>query len=102
MKKEAVNPPAVFRSLDHGFSQAVAASGGQTLYVSGQVAWDSQKRLVGGADLEEPENVPPESRPPVGEEGQLQASWRSECLTLPGAWTIRVVGRSAMEQPRSG
>ena len=53
MKKEAVNPPAVFRSLEHGFSQAVAASGRQTLYVSGQTAWDSQKRLIGGADLEE-------------------------------------------------
>jgi 2-iminobutanoate/2-iminopropanoate deaminase len=53
MKKNAVNPPSVFRSLDHGFSQAVVASGGQTLYVSGQVAWDSQKRLVGGTDLEE-------------------------------------------------
>lgn len=53
MTKEAVNPPAVFRSLEHGFSQAVIASGRNTLYVSGQTAWDSQKRLVGGADLEQ-------------------------------------------------
>src|SRR5262249_16348471 len=45
-------PPSVFRSLDHGFSQAVVASGQRTLYVSGQVAWDAEKRLVGGADLE--------------------------------------------------
>jgi enamine deaminase RidA (YjgF/YER057c/UK114 family) len=50
--KQAVNPPSVFRSLDHGFSQAVGASGKRTLYVSGQVAWDAEKRLVGGADLE--------------------------------------------------
>jgi len=42
----------VFRSLDHGFSQAVVASGRRTLYVSGQTAWDAQRRLVGGADLE--------------------------------------------------
>jgi 2-iminobutanoate/2-iminopropanoate deaminase len=52
MKIDAVNPSAVFRSLDHGFSQAVAASGRRTLYVSGQTAWDPGKRLVGGADLE--------------------------------------------------
>jgi len=53
VKKDAVNPPSVFPSLEHGFSQAVAASGRRTLYVSGQTAWDSQKRLIGGADLEE-------------------------------------------------
>ena len=53
MKKDAVNPTSVFRSLEHAFSQAVVASGGRTLYVSGQTAWDSQKRLIGGADLEE-------------------------------------------------
>jgi len=53
VKKEAVNPPSVFRSVEHGFSQAVMASGARTLYVSGQTAWDSQKRLVGGADLEQ-------------------------------------------------
>ena len=52
MTKEAVNPPSVFRSLEHGFSQAVVASGRRTLYVSGQTAWDSRRRLVGGADLE--------------------------------------------------
>jgi enamine deaminase RidA (YjgF/YER057c/UK114 family) len=51
--KQAINPPSVFPSLDHGFSQAVVASGQRTLYVSGQTAWDSQRRLVGGADLEE-------------------------------------------------
>jgi 2-iminobutanoate/2-iminopropanoate deaminase len=52
VRKEAINPPSVFRSLEHGFSQAVVASGRRTLYVSGQTAWDSQKQLIGGADLE--------------------------------------------------
>ena len=52
MSKEAINPPSVFRSLDHGFSQAVITSGRKTLYVSGQTAWDSQKQLIGGGDLE--------------------------------------------------
>jgi enamine deaminase RidA (YjgF/YER057c/UK114 family) len=50
--KQAINPPAVFPSLEHGFSQAVVASGTKTLYVSGQAAWDSRQQLVGGADLE--------------------------------------------------
>jgi enamine deaminase RidA (YjgF/YER057c/UK114 family) len=50
--KRAINPPAVFQGLEHGFSQAVMASGTRTLYVSGQTAWDSRKQLVGGADLE--------------------------------------------------
>jgi enamine deaminase RidA (YjgF/YER057c/UK114 family) len=52
MTKQPINPPTLFRSLDHGFSQAVAASGRRTLYVSGQTAWDARRRLVGGLDLE--------------------------------------------------
>ncbi len=50
VEREPVNPPSVFRSLDH-VSQGIVASGRRTLYVSGQTAWDSQKRLVGEADL---------------------------------------------------
>src|SRR5882762_2022192 len=51
MPKEYINPPSLFPSRDHGFSQAVAASGTRTLYVSGQTAWDADRQLVGGADL---------------------------------------------------
>src|SRR4026207_1896572 len=51
MTKQRINPPSVFRSLDLGFSQAVAADGRRTLYVSGQTAWDANKQLVGGSDL---------------------------------------------------
>jgi enamine deaminase RidA (YjgF/YER057c/UK114 family) len=51
MTKEYINPASLFRSLDHGFSQAVAASGARTLYVSGQTAWDAGRQLVGGMDL---------------------------------------------------
>ena len=51
MSKEAINPPSVFNSLEHGFSQAVVAAGRRTLYVSGQTAWDSKKQLIGGSDL---------------------------------------------------
>ena len=46
-----LNPPALFPSQDHGFSQAVAASGTRTLYVSGQTGWDARRKLVGAADL---------------------------------------------------
>lgn len=51
MSKQQVNPSSVFRSLEHGFSQGVVASGSRTLYVSGQTAWDSARQLVGGSDL---------------------------------------------------
>jgi enamine deaminase RidA (YjgF/YER057c/UK114 family) len=53
MPKEYINPSSLFRSRDSGFSQAVAASGTRTLYVSGQTAWDAKRQLVGGADLAE-------------------------------------------------
>jgi len=51
MTRRQVSPTSVFRSMDHGFPQAVAATGRTTLYVSGQVAWDAERRLVGGHDL---------------------------------------------------
>jgi 2-iminobutanoate/2-iminopropanoate deaminase len=51
MTRRQVNPPSVFSSLEHGFPQAISVSGTKTLYVSGQVAWDTQRRLVGGSDL---------------------------------------------------
>lgn len=51
MTKKSINPPSVFRSLEHGFSQAVVTSGRRTLYVSGQTAWNSHRELIGGADL---------------------------------------------------
>jgi enamine deaminase RidA (YjgF/YER057c/UK114 family) len=51
MTKEQINPPSVFRSLDHGFPQAVTATGKRTLYISGQTAWDAHRNLVGGSDL---------------------------------------------------
>lgn len=52
MTRDSINPASVFRSLDHGFSQAVVASGPRTLYISGQTAWDAERCLVGDADLE--------------------------------------------------
>jgi enamine deaminase RidA (YjgF/YER057c/UK114 family) len=51
MTKEYINPDSLFPSLEHGFSQIVAASGGKTIYISGQTAWDAQKQIIGGTDL---------------------------------------------------
>jgi 2-iminobutanoate/2-iminopropanoate deaminase len=51
MPKTTLNPPDLFPSLEHGFSQAVVATGGRTVFISGQTAWDAHKHIVGGHDL---------------------------------------------------
>jgi 2-iminobutanoate/2-iminopropanoate deaminase len=53
MPKQHLNPETLFPSLPHGFSQAVVSQGGKTVYMSGQTAWDAQKRTIGGRDLGE-------------------------------------------------
>ena len=47
MPKQHVNPASLFPSVQHGFSQVVVASGGKTVFISGQTAWDMDKRIVG-------------------------------------------------------
>src|SRR5207244_3875276 len=51
MPTEHVNPKTLFPSVPHGFSQVVVASGSKTAFISGQTAWDAQKKIVGGASL---------------------------------------------------
>jgi len=51
MPKQYINPDSLFPSLNSGFSQIVCASGSKTVYISGQVAWDAHKQIVGGTDL---------------------------------------------------
>jgi enamine deaminase RidA (YjgF/YER057c/UK114 family) len=51
MPKRTIDPPGLFPSLPHGFSQVVVASGARTVFVSGQTAWDANRQLVGGAEL---------------------------------------------------
>ena len=53
MPKNYINPDTLFPSIQHGFSQIVVASGAKTAYISGQTGWDSEKRLIGGANLAE-------------------------------------------------
>jgi enamine deaminase RidA (YjgF/YER057c/UK114 family) len=49
--KEHINPKTLFPSLPSGFSQIVVASGSKTVFISGQTAWDAQKKIVGGSSL---------------------------------------------------
>lgn len=51
MAKEYINPPELFPSLQYGFSQIVSSSAGKLVFLSGQVAWDEQQRIVGPDDL---------------------------------------------------
>jgi len=51
MPKETINPPELFPSLHYGFSQIVTSTGGKTIYLSGQVAWDQNEQIIGTNDL---------------------------------------------------
>lgn len=51
VERQEIETPTVFASARHGFPQAVVVSGGRTVYVSGQVAWDADRRLLGGREL---------------------------------------------------
>jgi enamine deaminase RidA (YjgF/YER057c/UK114 family) len=45
------NPPGIWAPNGRAFSQGVAAMGGHTIYVTGQVAWDSESKVVGPGDV---------------------------------------------------
>jgi len=49
--KQYINPDSLFPSLQHGFSQIVSVTGGKTIYISGQTAWDAKKQIIGRTDL---------------------------------------------------
>jgi enamine deaminase RidA (YjgF/YER057c/UK114 family) len=51
MPKEYINPPELFPSLQYGFSQIVSSPAGKLVFLSGQVAWDEQQRIVGPGNL---------------------------------------------------
>jgi 2-iminobutanoate/2-iminopropanoate deaminase len=42
-----LNPPTLFPSVQHGFSQVVVASGAKTVFISGQTAWNADKQTIG-------------------------------------------------------
>lgn len=51
MTREAINPDSMYKTVPFGFSHAVLQSGGRTLHLAGQVAWDRDCQLIGGADV---------------------------------------------------
>jgi enamine deaminase RidA (YjgF/YER057c/UK114 family) len=51
MEKSALNPSTLPPAP--GYSQIVKVSGGTTIYIAGQVAWDEEGQLVGEGDFEE-------------------------------------------------
>lgn len=51
MSVKRINPPGLYDSLRYGFSHATLQSGGATLHLAGQVAWDAQANIVGAGDL---------------------------------------------------
>ncbi len=51
MPKEYINPPTLFQSQQFGFSQIVTSTGGKTVYISGQTAWDAQQHVGEEHDL---------------------------------------------------
>ena len=53
MAKQTVNPSTLFRSIDHGFSQVAVARGTKIIFVSGQTAWDANKKIVGATLAEQ-------------------------------------------------
>jgi enamine deaminase RidA (YjgF/YER057c/UK114 family) len=48
MTIEHINPPGLFKYP--GLAQAMAVTGGKTIYVAGQTAMDEQMNVVGGDD----------------------------------------------------
>lgn len=51
MTNTKINPDTLYQSLPFGFSHAALQSGGRTLHLAGQVAWDGEANIVGPGDL---------------------------------------------------
>ncbi len=51
MNKKHINPTTLFNSTDFGFSQIVISGPGKLVFISGQVAWDKNRKIVGANDL---------------------------------------------------
>ena len=49
--KKHINPPGLFSTRGLGFTHVVTSTPGVTVHVSGQTAWNAERKLVGGDDL---------------------------------------------------
>lgn len=46
-----INPRSLYNAVEYGFSHAVESRGGRLVHLSGQVAWDADRNIVGAGDL---------------------------------------------------
>lgn len=51
MSRQHLQPPELFESRRLGFTQVVTSPPGKLVFVSGQVAWDREMKLIGDSDL---------------------------------------------------
>lgn len=51
MQHDHFNPPGLFSTQGLGFTHVVKSAPGTTIHISGQTAWNADRKLVGGADL---------------------------------------------------
>jgi len=53
MSRRVHSPTGIFNSLHYGFAQVVVIPTpfGDTVHVSGQVAWDADRKVVGAGDI---------------------------------------------------
>ncbi len=51
MSKICINPDTLFNSFQYGFSQITVAQPGKMVFISGQVAWDTNENIEGADDL---------------------------------------------------
>jgi 2-iminobutanoate/2-iminopropanoate deaminase len=52
VKKQIINPPELFDSMQYGFAQMTVAPASQNVvHLSGQVAWDEKRNIVGKNDM---------------------------------------------------
>jgi enamine deaminase RidA (YjgF/YER057c/UK114 family) len=51
MQHDYFNPPGLFSTQGFGFTHVVKSAPGATIHVSGQVAWNAERELVGGDDF---------------------------------------------------
>jgi len=51
MARQTINPDDMYNAVQFGFSHAAKSSGGTTIELAGQVAWDDNGDLVGKDDL---------------------------------------------------
>jgi enamine deaminase RidA (YjgF/YER057c/UK114 family) len=52
VEKNHISPPGLFSTRRLGFTHVVTSSPGTTVHISGQTAWDKDRKIVGGNDLQ--------------------------------------------------